>query len=121
MEGRYTIQTTRNKTPRIETFLEKYGTIFHKFDYLNAVGTDYYCIWASVDKDSIIGALPIVITKKIGLRAYFIPPFTYQFGPVISDNYAKNKDEIVGLLLKNLPRSVFYDFKLFLEIGRAHV
>ncbi len=114
MKGRYIIQTTRNKTSRIETFLEKYGTIFHKFDYLKSVGEDYYCVWASTDKDSVIGALPIVITKKIGLKAYFIPPYTYQFGPVISEDYEKNKGEIIGSLLKNLPRSLFFDFEFFL-------
>ena len=114
MKGRYIIQTTRSKTPQIETFLEKYGTIFHKFDYLNAVGKDYYCIWASAGKDSVIGALPIVITRKIGLKAYFIPPFTPRFGPVISEAYEKNKGEIVGSLLNNLPRSLFFDFKFSL-------
>src|SRR5690606_26984552 len=61
----------------------------------------------------IAAALPLVKSKKFGLRSFHIPPFAHQFGPVLSKQYTHHAFEIISLLLSLLKREAHVDFKMF--------
>jgi hypothetical protein len=111
---KYKLSIEKKKNLEIESFIEQYGSVFHSYDYIRLLGTDYRCVTVKSQSENILAVLPLVKTRRHYLNAYHIPPYTYQFGPVLDDSLDVNEGKIVKLLLQNLPKSGHFDFKTFL-------
>ena len=109
MKYEISIITARNS--EVDSFIDEHGTVFQTFEFLSAVGDDYEAVVAK-SKDEIVGVLPLVKTIKFKLNAYHIPPFAYQFGPVVMDD--DKSFDVVEALLKSVPDSGQKDFKMLL-------
>jgi hypothetical protein len=109
---KYKANLYKSKEVKIESFLWEHGSIFHSFDYLNAVGQEYICIVIE-DNEYVFAALPLVKSTKSSVKAYHIPPHTHIFGPVVNKNYLDNSYDLIKKLLQSLPKAWHYDFKLY--------
>jgi hypothetical protein len=109
------VRLISGKSHEVESFVEEYGTPFHSFTFLNMVGVDYKCIVCETEDNKIMAVLPLVYCTKYRLKAFHIPPYTYQFGPVIHPNFQKPFSEVFDMLIKVLPSAKHYDFKLKLD------
>lgn len=96
-------------------FFREYGSVFHQYSYLKNTGQKYKCIVVCENGNEIIGALPLVKSNKNKLKAYHTPPYTHLFGPVIHSDYKGKYFDILNAILKSLPPSGHYDFKMYLE------
>ena len=103
-----------NRNEEADKFFILHGTVFHTYNFLSSIGIDYCCILIFSD-GKIVGGLPLVKSSKMGICAYHIPPYAYQFGPVVHGEYVDYYDEIVTCILDNLLKSRQYSFKLFLD------
>jgi len=104
-----------DRSDEVEAFIEEYGTPFHSFTFLATVGSNYKCLVYKTPKQGMLSVLPLVATAKFKLSAYHIPPYAYQFGPVVHPEHADTYVEIVQALLDELPSSAHYDFKMCLD------
>jgi len=95
-------------------FLTEFGNIFQQINYLKAVGT---CLQFSIVKyhNEIIGMLPVVISKKAGLSAIHIPPYTHIFGPILLDKFVKYYEEIVYSLISQIRITPLIELKIELN------
>ena len=109
---KYNTKTYKSKEVKIESFLQEHGSVFHSYDYLNAVGEDYICIVIE-DNENVLAALPLVKSTKNRVRAYHIPPHTHIFGPVVNSNYLDKTFDLIKTLLQSLPKAAHYDFKMY--------
>lgn len=107
------IEIYTERTSHVEDFLSRHGSVFHSYPFLTAVGEDYQCVLArEVSSGVIAGVLPVVRTSKYGLKSYHIPPFAYQFGPVVDPNFRKSYFDVLKTLLDSISKPSHLDFKL---------
>lgn len=100
MKNAFHVSVTFEKSLLIEDFISEHGTFFHQYDFLSAVGKEYTCVVAySNDESEIVGVLPLVKSRKAGLVGFHIPPFAYQFGPVVSNKHLERSGVITSALL----------------------
>lgn len=118
MKTEFESQIIQEKSLEVESFIEENGSLFHKYDFLSCVGENYRCFLV-LNKISgeIAALLPLVKTKKFGLKSYHIPAFAYQFGPIISNEYLSHQSEILSCLLRPIIKEKHLDFKLFVDDG----
>lgn len=109
----------KERNDAVESFIKDNGTIFHQYEFLKCIGTDYVCFAVVSDTNNeIIAVLPLVKTVKNRLKSYHIPPFAYQFGPVFNNDEAFYKNErIISLLMNELKNVGQLDFKMLIPDG----
>lgn len=105
----------QKKNINLNKFIENNGSIFHSKSFLQLVGSSFHCMEVTDKNNHLLGVLPHIKTQKRGIIAYHIPPYTYQFGPIVHPDFKHRYQEIVGALLDALPPSGHYDFILFLD------
>lgn len=110
-------QLENTEFPHWDSFVKDHphGTIFHTTKWLRLISEKEMADVYAVLKDKlIVGGIALTKTKKRGIAGYHIPPLTQYFGPLIqstSSSLSQEHKAIKGLL-KALPRSKHYDFKL---------
>lgn len=118
MMSEFKIEVINSSNEKIEAFLRECGTVFHSHAFLSSVGEDYKCVAAiSNSTGCVVGCLPLVKSKKFGLKSYHIPPFAYQFGPVIDENFKTKSSKILTSMLNSLRKEKHLDFKIIIEDG----
>ena len=100
-----------SKKDEVEDFVYRHGSPFQSYAFLKAVGKDYECQIVENDRRELQAVTPLVKIRKYGRRAYYIPNYTYQFGPVIPSS-CQDTEGVLVHILTHLPPSGFYDFKL---------
>ena len=82
-------------------FLDLYGRVFQKWEFISAVSTDPEFLVAS-NSDVVLGVLSLVTTRKYGVKGYHIPPYGHINDIVINDQYEKNRGNIISAILSKL-------------------
>lgn len=118
MKTNFIVEEYNTVNIKVENFIQQYGTVFHQFNFLTAVGDNYVCyVIKDILTENIKGVLPLVKTVKFGLKSYHIPPYAYQFGPVVCANSIKQKEHFLSILLKKVKNNSQIDFKSKIENG----
>ncbi len=90
------------------------GSIFHTSWWLTAVTQGRYQEVTVTKGTRVIGRLPFVTTRKMGLTALRMPPFTHLLGPAVDAGGGKTQTQvlrrlsIVRQLIDQLPRFDFF-------------
>lgn len=95
------------------------GSLFHERWWLSIVTKGKFEEVATSKGDRVVGRLPFVINRKMGLTTISMPAFTHVLGPVVDAGQGKmqmqllRRQSIIRGLLDQLPR--FDSFKLALD------
>lgn len=84
--------------------------VFQRAEWLSITGDNLVAGICYDDQNQIKGYLPLVQTKKFGIKGYHIPPYTPYFGPVIYEEDILKKSEIIETLIKPFAKSGHLDF-----------
>jgi hypothetical protein len=86
------------------------GLLFHEPWWLNAVTQGHYEEVRVTNGEQVIGRLPFVISRKMGLTTLRMPPFTHLLGPVVDAGQGKPQTQmlkrmsVVRELIDQLPK-----------------
>jgi hypothetical protein len=86
------------------------GLLFHEPWWLDAVTQGHFEEVRVTSNDQVVGRLPFVISRKMGLTTLRMPPFTHLLGPVVDAGEGKPQTQllkrmsIVRDLLDQLPK-----------------
>jgi hypothetical protein len=98
------------RTAAKPTPVQQSGLLFHEPWWLDAVTQGRFEEVRVTSGDQVVGRLPFVISRKMGLTTLRMPPFTHLLGPVVDAGEGKLQTQllkrmsIVRDLLDQLPR-----------------
>ncbi len=99
------------------------GSLFHEHWWLNATTQDRFDEVVVRSGNRVVGRLPFVTTKRVGLTVLRMPPFTHVLGPVVEAGAGKPQTQllrrlsIVRELIDQLPP--FHFFKQALDASTS--
>ena len=99
------------------------GSLFHERWWLSTVTKGNFEEVTTSKGDRVVGRLPFVVNRKMGLTTISMPAFTHVLGPLVDAGQGKmqtqllRRQSIVRRLLDQLPR--FNSFKLALDAASA--
>lgn len=94
----------------LESALPEPLRIFQRAAWLAVTGGNLTASVCYDDQNQIKGYLPMVQTKKFGVKGFHIPPYTPYFGPLIYEKDVLKKSEIIESLIKPFSRASHIDF-----------
>ena len=90
------------------------GTVFHEKWWLNAVTSGGYDEAVVKNGNDVVGRLPFVVVKKLGITTLRMPPLTHVLGPIVDAGAGKPQTQmlrrlsIVRGLVDKLPRFDYF-------------
>lgn len=111
LNNNYNIKIGNNQNTDIEKFIQENGTVYHQYEFLKNVGTDYkYLVVYNVE--TIIGVFPYVKSSKFGIISLNLPPYIYIYDPVIDSRISvEEREGIINLVIKELLKYGRVDLK----------
>ncbi len=80
------VQLLLEPHPSVEDFLSREGTVFHSYAHLSARPGQYYCA-VVLQGQEILAAWPLLLSRRGGILGFFLPTFTYRYGPVLKPSH----------------------------------
>lgn len=111
----YFIQALASNTLSAESevarFLLDHGRVFQYPAFLNQVSSQWTALVLRQEEE-ILAVLPLVLSKRAGIQAAFIPQHAHVYGPVFSHEGEQQKASVVEALLKYTQKHALIEWKL---------